>query len=110
MNQSAGIDSKLSLDEILSIGDSHAMFCQPYHLYVERTDANRNMARFYALSIDRTLFGEPCLTRRWGRIGRKGQSMVHHFEHEEEAVALFLDVLKQKRVRGYRPEVRSSLK
>lgn len=107
MNRSSGIDSKLSLDEIPGIGDAHSMLSQPYHLYVERTDTNRNMARFYALSIDQTLFGEPCLTRRWGRIGRKGQSMVHHFEHEAEAVALFLDVLKKKRVRGYRPAVRS---
>jgi predicted DNA-binding WGR domain protein len=48
------------------------MLAQPYRLYFERTDATKNMARFYALSIEPTLFGTPCLTRRWGRIGSKG--------------------------------------
>lgn len=79
------------------------MITQPYHLYVERTDATRNMARYYAMEISITLFGEACLTRSWGRIGKRGQSMRHHFEREEEAVDLFLDLLRQKRARGYRP-------
>lgn len=78
------------------------MLAQPYQLYVERTDAARNMARFYALSIGTTLFGTPCLTRRWGRIGHGAQSMVHHFDREEEAVSMFLDLLRAKRARGYR--------
>ncbi|AVH45660.1 hypothetical protein At1D1609_56270 (plasmid) [Agrobacterium tumefaciens] len=77
------------------------MITQPYKLYVERTDPTRNMARFYAMSIDQTLFGEACLTRRWGRIGAKGQTMTHHFEREEDAVELFLDLTRQKRSRGY---------
>lgn len=42
------------------------MLIQPYQLYIERADAAKNMARFYALSIEPTLFGTPCLTRRWG--------------------------------------------
>jgi predicted DNA-binding WGR domain protein len=79
------------------------MIAQPYQLYVERTDATKNMARYYAMSIEPTLFGEACLTRRWGRIGSGGQRLVHHFEREEEAVGLFLQLLRQKRSRGYRP-------
>ncbi|MBB3313358.1 putative DNA-binding WGR domain protein [Rhizobium sp. BK196] len=78
------------------------MISQPYHLYVERSDAARNMARYYAMSIEPNLFGDVCLLRKWGRIGTKGQMMVHHFEREEEAVVLFLDLLRQKRKRGYR--------
>ncbi|MBZ9761733.1 WGR domain-containing protein [Mesorhizobium sp. CA8] len=78
------------------------MLAQPYRLYVERTDAARNMARFYALAIETTLFGTPCLTRRWGRIGCGGQSMVHHFDREEEAVSMFLELLRAKRARGYK--------
>jgi predicted DNA-binding WGR domain protein len=31
--------------------------------------------------------------------------MVHHFDREEEAVRVFLDVLRRKRMRGYRPTV-----
>lgn len=78
------------------------MITQPYHLYVERKDRARNMARFYSLSIEPNLFGELCLTRRWGRIGAKGQTIIHHFEREQDAVLLFLDLTRQKRARGYR--------
>ncbi|MDB5552296.1 MAG: hypothetical protein JWL86_2280 [Rhizobium sp.] len=83
------------------------MLSQPYQLYIERTDATKNMARFYALAIEPTLFGTPCLTRRWGRIGTTGQGLVHHFDREEDAVRMFLDLLRSKRARGYRPNANS---
>ena len=79
------------------------MIAQPYQLYVERTDASKNMARYYAMSIEPNLFGEACLIRRWGRIGARGQRLIHHFKREEEAVGLFLQLLRQKRRRGYGP-------
>ncbi len=79
------------------------MLAQPYHLYIERTDAGRNMARYYAMEITTTLFGNTCLTRTWGRIGYRGKSMDHHFEREEQAVDLFLALLRTKRAKGYRP-------
>lgn len=89
--------------------DAVLMIQQPYHLYAERRDPARNMARYYALEISESLFGEPCLTRRWGRIGATGQSLVHHFEREDDAVRLFLDLLRQKKARGYRPKAISIL-
>lgn len=95
------IDSKLSLDARIETSDSPAMLTQPYHLYVERVDPDRNMARFYTLAIEPTLFGTPRLLRRWGRIGTSGRTMVHHFEREEDAVALFLDLLRERRAHGY---------
>ncbi|QPB24414.1 WGR domain-containing protein [Rhizobium sp. 007] len=107
MNQSRPTDSNISLDSESAVRNPAGMLAQPYQLYVERTDATKNMARYYAMSIEPTLFGEACLIRRWGRIGAGGQSLAHHFTHEEEAVALFLDVLRQKRSRGYRPKPRS---
>ncbi|KRB49331.1 hypothetical protein ASE04_19275 [Rhizobium sp. Root708] len=78
------------------------MISQPYQLYVERTDHAKNMARYYSMSIDANLFGEPSLTRRWGRIGSKGQTLIHHFEREQDAVCLFLELTRQKRARDYR--------
>lgn len=78
------------------------MLIQPYQIYIERNDATRNMARFYRMSIDLNLFGEICLTRRWGRIGKHGQSIVQQFERERDAVEIFLDLVRQKRKRGYR--------
>jgi len=77
------------------------MLIQPYQLYVERRDPARNMARFYALSIEPTLFGTPRLTRRWGRIDSHGQTKVHHFEREMDAVHMFLDLVRERRARGY---------
>ncbi len=78
------------------------MITQPYHIYVERTDASKNMARYYAMEISGTLFGEACLTRTWGRIGSRGQTRMQQFESEGEAVDLFLDLMRKKRKRGYR--------
>lgn len=78
------------------------MIAQPYHIYIERTEASRNMARYYAMEISCTLFGEACLTRTWGRIGCRGKCKMHHFENENDAVDLFLELIRQKRRRGYR--------
>jgi predicted DNA-binding WGR domain protein len=79
------------------------MIAQHYQLYIERKDAGQNMARFYALSIEETLFGQICLVRRWGRIGTRGRIVQHSFDDEGEAVELFLELLRAKRTRGYRP-------
>ncbi|MDQ4408778.1 MULTISPECIES: WGR domain-containing protein [unclassified Rhizobium] len=102
MNRSDAIDSYLSLDENWRPSDYAGMLIQPYHLYVERTDEARNMARFYAMTIEPNLFGEICLTRRWGRIGAQGQMKTQLFAREQDAVTTFLDLLRRKRSRGYR--------
>jgi predicted DNA-binding WGR domain protein len=80
------------------------MIVQPYHLYVERIEPEKNMARFYALAVQPTLFGEVSLVRCWGRIGTRGQRKVHVFHEEKHAVRLFLELLREKRNRGYRPK------
>lgn len=95
-------DSKLALDAHGQKRNSVTMIAQPYQFYVERTDRTKNMSRFYAMSIEPNLFGEICLTRRWGRIGTKGQTMIYQFEQEQDAVLLFLHLTRQKRSRGYR--------
>lgn len=84
------------------------MIAQPYHLYIERRDSAQNMERFYALSIEETLFGQPCLVRRWGRIGTEGRTVQHSFEDESDAVGLFLALLRLKRRRGYQPRASPS--
>ncbi|MBY5890753.1 WGR domain-containing protein [Rhizobium leguminosarum] len=38
-----------------------------------------------------------------GWIGKRGQEKQSVFQREEEAVSLFLDLLKRKRARGYLP-------
>jgi predicted DNA-binding WGR domain protein len=37
-----------------------------------RIDANKNMARFYKIDVQLTLFGEWAVIREWGRIGSGG--------------------------------------
>jgi predicted DNA-binding WGR domain protein len=45
-------------------------------LVLERIDPARNMARFYVLSIEPTLFEDLALVRRWGRIGSAGRERI----------------------------------
>jgi len=45
-------------------------------MHLRRIDPNRNMARFYTMSVQPTLFGEWALLREWGRIGSAGR-LVH---------------------------------
>jgi predicted DNA-binding WGR domain protein len=79
------------------------MISEQFYLYIERRQPTENMARFYALSIEPSLFGRTSLVRRWGRIGTRGQEKIHLFEDEGEALSLFLDIARTKRNRGYRP-------
>ncbi len=77
------------------------MIAQQYKLYIERREPGRNMARFYALSIEETLFGQSCLVRRWGRIGTTGRTVQHSLDDEGQAIELFLELLRAKLLRGY---------
>ena len=74
------------------------MTVQPYRLYIERIDPSKNMARFYALSIEPNLFGETSLVRSWGRIGSRGQQKIHVFDSEAKAVDLLLSPFAQEAV------------
>jgi len=103
VNRSGTTDSSNSLDARAQVFENAGMIVQPYRIYIERTEASSNMARYYAMEISATLFGEACLTRSWGRIGKRGQSKMHHFENENDAVDLFLELMRRKRKRGYRP-------
>ena len=70
-------------------------------IYLTKTDASRNMARFYCLDVQPTLFGEWALLREWGRIGRAGQSRRALFGGEAEAQAALGKELKKRDRRGY---------
>ncbi|EUB98347.1 WGR domain-containing protein [Rhizobium sp. CF080] len=74
-----------------------------YRLYCQRIDKTRNMARYYALSIQQTLFGEAAVMRCWGRIGKPGGEKCEVFDTEAEAAAHFLQLARKKRLKGYRP-------
>lgn len=79
------------------------MSLYPYRLYCQRIDRSRNMARYYALSIQPTLFGEIAVVRCWGRIGKQGGEKSEIFATEHEAAMHFLDIARLKRRKGYQP-------
>jgi predicted DNA-binding WGR domain protein len=45
-------------------------------LVLERREEACNIARYYVLSIEPTLFAEIGLVREWGRIGSRGRRLV----------------------------------
>lgn len=91
----------ISLDADSPTRDAAFMTQQCSNLYFQRIDPSRNMARYYALSIQPTLFGEISLIRAWGRIGTLGQEMSHHFASEADAIAILLQIARRKRAKGY---------
>lgn len=72
----------------------------PLHLH--RIDPGRNMRRFYALTLQPTLFGGASVIRHWGRIGTCGQSMMRTFDHHDDAATALGRLERGKRRRGYR--------
>ena len=70
-------------------------------LHLRRVDPSQDMWRFYAVSLQTTLFGEISLIRNWGRIGARGQSMIETFDHTDAAQRTFSPLVRTKRRRGY---------
>ena len=71
------------------------------YLVLDRLNASRNMARYYVLSIEPSLFGDATLVRQWGRIGRAGQRRVELYKNQSSAVEALETWLQRKRRRGY---------
>ncbi|MCO6187623.1 WGR domain-containing protein [Rhizobium sp. L1K21] len=71
-------------------------------VYLIRIDAAANMARFYQLRIEPTLFGGIALTRNWGRIGHFGQTRTVFHASFQDALQEKQFHLERKLKRGYR--------
>jgi len=71
-------------------------------IHLHRIDPARNMARYYRLSSAPSLFGDICVVREWGRIGRPGRIRIDLYERVEEAAAAQHVLERAKRRRGYR--------
>lgn len=70
-------------------------------LVLHRRDPEDNVARFYVLSIEATLFGGAALVRDWGRIGTRGRRRLDlHPDAVTARVALHA-WLARKQSRGY---------
>lgn len=71
-------------------------------LVLENVDPAHNRARFYALSLEPTLFGDTALVRNWGRIGTKGRHRIDLYSSLQEAWQAADLIARAKRRRGYR--------
>jgi len=69
---------------------------------LRRIEHERNMARFYAIGVLPTLFGDWAVVRRWGRIGTYGRTQQMWFSDLSLALACADRVAEAKRRRGYR--------
>ena len=65
-------------------------------IHLTRTDPARNMARFYSMTLQPTLFGDWALLREWGRIGSGGWLVSGRFASEQEAARAMAEHLKAK--------------
>ena len=75
------------------------------HIVLERVDPTRNIARYYVLSVEPTLFAKHTLIRRWGRIGSFGRERLQFFGGNDgsQAQVTLETWLARKRRRGYAP-------
>lgn len=70
-------------------------------LVLQNVDPKRNRARFYALSVEPTLFGDTALVRHWGRIGTRGRHRIDLYPSLHEAWQAADLIARSKRRRGY---------
>lgn len=64
-------------------------------------DPARNRARFYVLSVQTTLWGEPAVVCTWGRIGGLGRVTVRILESAQAANATLIKTVDRRLKRGY---------
>ncbi|WP_371422605.1 WGR domain-containing protein [Tardiphaga sp.] len=71
-------------------------------IIMNRIIHRRNMARFYKLDVQPTLFGEWSFIREWGRVGRPGTVRFEMHRTRGAADIALIAKWTEKRKRGYR--------
>lgn len=74
------------------------------NILLERIDPAQNMARYYVLAIEPTLFGDAALIREWGRVGMSCQRRQQFFADHAAAAVVLETWLQRKCRRGYKIE------
>jgi len=77
-------------------------FGSPCSVDLKRIDEALNMRRYYHMCLQPDLFGGVDLVREWGRIGRRGQSLIERHPDEKSAMGAMSAREAIKRKRGYR--------
>lgn len=77
-------------------------------LVLERRDPAQNMARFYVLSLEPTLFGDDvALVREWGRLGRQGHRRLDLYANPMVAAEALETWSERKVRRGFTTRITS---
>jgi len=71
------------------------------HQDLVRIVPSQNMARFYGIALQPTLFGEVAVVRCWGRIGTRGRVKSATYANAEQAADVFAKLERKKLLRGY---------
>ena len=69
--------------------------------YLEKHEAEKNLHRFYAISVMPSLFGWS-VVRRWGRCGNYGKLKIDFYDDLESAQMGFDKKEREKLRRNYR--------
>jgi predicted DNA-binding WGR domain protein len=108
LNRCGITDSNFALDVSWRLGRHFVMFndqtLAPQRiqlLVLERVDKTQNMARYYVLSIEPTLFGDAALVREWGRLGSIGWRRIDLYSIGSDAQIALDAWLARKTLRGY---------
>jgi len=108
-NRSKRNDSSSALDVMLcawnhpGMTDAYSSLDSRLQILVlDRRDDTLNMARYYVLSVQQTVFGESALVREWGRIGARGRRRLDVYGSDAEAGEALDAWLARKVRRGYR--------
>ena len=70
-------------------------------LVLDRVEPSSNMARYYVLAVEPTLFGDAALVREWGRIGSSCRRRLDLFVDHATARVALETWLERKKRRGY---------
>jgi predicted DNA-binding WGR domain protein len=71
-------------------------------IILKRIDEHQNMARFYKLDVQPSLFGGWSLVREWGRVGRAGTVRFETHSTRGKADLALIAKWAEKQARGYR--------
>lgn len=81
--------------------DTRQLEIFPDNVLLKRVAPEKNMRRFYLMTVQRDLFGRGALFVEYGRIGQAGRVRVAHHENEALALADLAHKAEAKRKRGY---------
>ena len=74
----------------------------PADVHLRCIDPAKGKRRFYALSVERDLFGQWVLVREWGRIDGARRLRLDAYGSIGQATLAMRELERRKRRRGYR--------